>query len=117
MDSLRVWQADEARFSRFPASQEIFGKAYQPGDRFIQADLAQTLERIAKDPDDFYEGETARRLADAMASNGGLITREDLKAYKAVERHLCPASTRALTLRLRHLQALAGLDYCRCWAC
>ena len=74
------------RFDLYPASKEVFGKAYESGDRFIQPDLAGTLERIAKDPSDFYEGETARRFAAAMAANGGLITLEDLKAYKPVER-------------------------------
>jgi gamma-glutamyltranspeptidase / glutathione hydrolase len=74
------------RFNRYPASKAIFGKPYQPGDTFVQPDLARTLERIARDPNDFYEGETARKLAEAMAANGGLITLEDLKAYKAVER-------------------------------
>ena len=74
------------RFSRYPASKEIFGKTYQVGDIFVQRDLARTLERISRDPDDFYEGETARKLSEAMAANGGLITLEDLKAYKPVER-------------------------------
>ena len=92
MDSMRPYGLTESlasartRFDRYPASKEMFGKAYEPGDKFIQPDLARTLERIAKDPNDFYEGETARRLAAAMAANGGLITLEDLKAYKAVER-------------------------------
>jgi gamma-glutamyltranspeptidase/glutathione hydrolase len=75
-----------ARFENYPASRDLFGKTYEPGDRFIQPDLAGTLERVAKNPSDFYEGETARRLAAAMAANGGLITLKDLKAYKAVER-------------------------------
>lgn len=75
-----------SRFEPYSASKELFGKAYEPGARFIQHDLAGTMDRIAKDPSDFYEGETARRLAAAMAANGGLITLEDLKAYKAVER-------------------------------
>ena len=45
------------------------------------------LERIAKNgPDDFYQGETAKRLAKEMADHGGTITLEDLKNYKAVER-------------------------------
>lgn len=76
------------RFSRYPASKEIFGKAYQAGDTFIQQDLARTLERIARNPNDFYEGETARKLSEAMAANGGLITLQDLKAYKPVEREV-----------------------------
>ena len=75
-----------SRFDPYPASKELFGKVYEPGDKFIQPDLAGTLERIARDPGDFYQGETARRLAAAMAANGGLITLEDLKDYKAVER-------------------------------
>jgi gamma-glutamyltranspeptidase / glutathione hydrolase len=74
------------RFDRYPASKELFGKAYEAGDKFIQPDLAGTLVRIARDPGDFYQGETARRFSAAMAANGGLITLEDLKDYKAVER-------------------------------
>ena len=34
----------------------------------------------------FYTGWIADRIADDMAANGGLITRADLAAYKAVER-------------------------------
>jgi gamma-glutamyltranspeptidase/glutathione hydrolase len=74
------------RFSRYPSSAAAFGKEYEVGDTFVQPDLARTLDRIARDPNDFYEGETARMLSTAMAANGGLITLEDLKAYKAVER-------------------------------
>jgi gamma-glutamyltranspeptidase / glutathione hydrolase len=74
------------RFSRYPSSAATFGKEYEVGDTFVQPDLAKTLQRIARDPNDFYEGETARLLAAAMAAYGGLITLEDLKAYKAVER-------------------------------
>ena len=74
------------RFERYPASKAIFGKPIEVGEKFVQPDLARTLQRIANDPGDFYEGETARRLAEAMAANGGLITLDDLKAYKAVER-------------------------------
>src|SRR5205085_10736872 len=34
----------------------------------------------------FYEGETAHRIADAMATHGGLITVADLKAFNVSER-------------------------------
>lgn len=57
------------------------------GDRLRQPELARTLARIARQgANDFYEGETARRLASEMARNGGLITLEDLKAYAVAER-------------------------------
>jgi gamma-glutamyltranspeptidase/glutathione hydrolase len=35
---------------------------------------------------DFYEGETARLLAADMKAHGGIITLDDLKNYKAIER-------------------------------
>jgi len=75
-----------ARLMQYEASREIFGKSIEAGSTFIQPDLARTLQRIARDPNDFYEGETARRLSEAMAANGGQITFEDMKSYRAVER-------------------------------
>jgi gamma-glutamyltranspeptidase/glutathione hydrolase len=73
----------------FPESRRIFqrdGNFYQPGDVFKQPELAHTLERIAKNPDDFYHGDLARELAAAMQKNGGLISAEDLAAYEVKER-------------------------------
>ncbi len=67
-----------------PESKRIFLKS---ADILEQPDLARTLQRIAKlGAQDFYEGETAKLLAGAMAKNGGLITLADLKNYAAVER-------------------------------
>ena len=53
---------------------------------FRQPELASTLERIAKDPDDFYRGTTASLLVDQMRKDGGLITLQDLAAYRAIWR-------------------------------
>jgi gamma-glutamyltranspeptidase/glutathione hydrolase len=76
--------------SRFPESNRIFlrnGKYYEAGDTFVQPDLGRTLDRIARfGSKDFYEGETAQLLARDMKEHGGLITVDDLKAYKAIER-------------------------------
>ncbi len=75
--------------AKFPESRHIFqrdGNFYQPGDVFKQPELAKTLERIAKNPDDFYHGDLARELAAAMQNGGGLITAEDLAAYEVKER-------------------------------
>jgi gamma-glutamyltranspeptidase/glutathione hydrolase len=75
---------------KFPESKRIFlkgGTHYEAGDKFKQPELARTLARIAKKgARDFYEGETARILADHMHRNGGLITLDDLKDYRAIER-------------------------------
>ena len=63
------------------------GKAYDIGETWRQPDLAWTLSQIAKNGrDGFYKGEVARRIAAEMEAGGGLITLEDLAAYRAVER-------------------------------
>src|SRR5580700_758174 len=75
--------------TKFAESRRIFqrdGDFYQQGDVFKQPELARTLERIAKNPDDFYHGDLARELAAAMQKGGGLITAEDLAAYEVKER-------------------------------
>ncbi len=78
------------QMKRYPASIRQFsrdGVPYEPGETLRQPDLARTLERIAEyGPAGFYEGETADLIAREMTAGGGLITAEDLKAYKAVER-------------------------------
>ena len=72
--------------SQFPDSKRIFLGA-QYGEKLVQPELAATLKRIRdRGAADFYEGETAHKLAAAMQANGGLITLEDLKDYQAVER-------------------------------
>lgn len=80
----------ENRLSADPESKRIFlrdGKLYEPGEKLIQPELARTLKRILKKgAREFYEGETARILAEEMTRKGGLVTLEDLKEYKAVER-------------------------------
>jgi gamma-glutamyltranspeptidase/glutathione hydrolase len=73
----------------FAESRRIFqrdGHYYEQGEIFKQPELARTLERIAKNPDDFYRGELARELAAAMLKGGGLMTAKDLAAYEVKER-------------------------------
>jgi gamma-glutamyltranspeptidase/glutathione hydrolase len=75
--------------AKFPASKRIFqrdGKYYQPGEVLKQPELARTLERIAKNPDEFYHGAMARELAAAIAKGGGLVTADDLAQYEVKER-------------------------------
>ncbi|MBB1397533.1 gamma-glutamyltransferase [Pseudoalteromonas sp. SG44-8] len=54
---------------------------------FKQPELAATLKRIREQGKaGFYEGETAKIIADFMAEHGGIITQADLKAYQAKSR-------------------------------
>ena len=73
-----------------PASKRVFlrnGEPYKPGETLHQPDLAGTLKRISEQgAPDFYTGETAKRLAEEMVAHHGLITADDLKNYKVVER-------------------------------
>ena len=72
---------DAARvFLRNPA-------APAPGTLIVQPELADTLEIIAKNgARGFYKGALAKKLVDAVVSNGGVWSMEDLAAYRAVER-------------------------------
>jgi gamma-glutamyltranspeptidase/glutathione hydrolase len=55
-----------------------------PGDRWRQPALARTLELIGKEgPDAFYRGELAQAIHAEMRRGGGVLTREDLAAYRA----------------------------------
>ena len=73
-----------------PESKRIFqnnGDFFEPGDLLKQPELAKVLERIARyGSEDFYSGETAKKLVSEMAASGGTITLQDLAHYKAVER-------------------------------
>ncbi len=75
------------RMQRYPESVRSFsknGEPYRPGDVIRQPDLGRTLERITKaGRQGFYEGETARLIAEEMRRGGGLITEADLLRYEA----------------------------------
>lgn len=63
------------------------GSHLQAGDKIRDTALAHSWARIAEHgARDVYSGQIGRRLADACAANGGLITAEDLAAYEPVVR-------------------------------
>jgi gamma-glutamyltranspeptidase/glutathione hydrolase len=79
------------RLARWPASAKIFlnasGGDLAPGDLLVQSDLADTLEAIAHDgPRAFYDGPVAVKLAADVQAAGGVMTADDLKNYRAIER-------------------------------
>ena len=62
-------------------------KAPAPGTLIIQSDLADTLSLLAsKGARGFYQGELADKLVDSVVSHGGIWSKEDLAAYKIIER-------------------------------
>lgn len=75
----------------YPDSARIFlhgtDQPLKQGEVVKQPELAATIARMQKvGGREFYEGETARRMAADIAANQGLITLEDLKDYKAIAR-------------------------------
>lgn len=58
-----------------------------PGDLFVQSDLASTLGRIVDEGvDGFYAGKTAELIVAEMQNGDGVMTLEDLANYKTVTR-------------------------------
>ncbi|MFC2076613.1 gamma-glutamyltransferase family protein [candidate division KSB1 bacterium] len=54
-------------------------RPFNPGDLFIQTDLAATLETLAESgPRAFYTGDIARRIDEDMQANGGFLRSDDL---------------------------------------
>ncbi len=79
-------KSKEKRLFKFEAGKKKFlkpdGNFYEPGDLYVQHELAETLKRIAQNgAKGFYEGETADLIVAEMQRGNGLITLDDLKNY------------------------------------
>lgn len=121
IDGYRAW------LYTFPASRRYFlpenGQAPPPGSTLVQADLGRTLTAIRDHgADGFYRGWVADSIVAEMARGGGLISHEDLAAYRAIWRDpvrityrgyaiysMPPASSGGVTLGLI-LNILEGYD-------
>jgi gamma-glutamyltranspeptidase/glutathione hydrolase len=84
-------KAKRERLLRWEETKKIFFKPgevpFEPGDRLVQEDLARSLQLISQNgPQAFYKGSIAEKIAADSAANGGLITLQDLKAYRPVIR-------------------------------
>jgi gamma-glutamyltranspeptidase/glutathione hydrolase len=63
------------------------GRAWREGDRWVQPELAATLEAIGeRGASAFYRGPIGKKLADEVRKMGGLWTESDLAGYKPIER-------------------------------
>ena len=79
-----------AKFRDDPEVARIFlrkdGEPFQPGDRLIQTDLANTLEAIAQNgPDAFYHGKIPQAVEAAAKKGGGILTAQDFANYRIAE--------------------------------
>src|SRR5262249_1817061 len=83
--------AAQPRLARWPSTAKIFlntdGGVLGAGQSLVQADLAGSLDAIAREgPHAFYQGPIAEKIVAAVRGAGGLMTLDDLKAYRPVIR-------------------------------
>jgi gamma-glutamyltranspeptidase/glutathione hydrolase len=82
-----VWRDNEARLQADPGARAnilIDGRAPRPGEVLVQKALARTLRLLAEGGRDaFYDGPTAERLVAFSERSGGLLSRDDLRNYRA----------------------------------
>ena len=81
----------EVRLKQWPSTAEIFykddGSFFEPGDVFVQTDLANSLKLIAEQgADAFYQGDIADNIVAEIERGRGLMTHQDLADYQAVVR-------------------------------
>ena len=73
-------------------SDEMPGKPLQPGEPHCVPDLGDFMDELVREgPDFFYQGEVAKQIV-ACESEGGILTEDDLRHYRVIERHLCRSS-------------------------
>src|SRR5207249_1218694 len=91
--------ANAAKYSRWETSKALYlkdGRAFQAGERLVQRELADTLGRMAAAEkracgdraagiraarDEFYRGETAKRIAEFHRKEEGPLTLADLEGF------------------------------------
>ena len=79
---------DPAAKRTFLAVSKGLSAAPEPGWRLVQKDLAATLRRLGRDPEAFYRGPLADRIAAAVRARGGILTAADLAGYRTREREV-----------------------------
>ncbi|CAI9121584.1 gamma-glutamyltransferase [Brytella acorum] len=86
-NDVHLLNTSTAAFASDPYASKIFlrndGQPFQIGDRFVQSDLARTLQMIAdQGPDAFYKGWIAQETVRASKVGGGILEMADFAAYK-----------------------------------
>ena len=81
---VRQLESHKAAILKINGNQTLLAQNYKVGDTIKYAALAETLSRIMKNgKDEFYKGETAKKMVDFIQKKGGIIAMEDLSKYEA----------------------------------
>ncbi|KAF7683204.1 Glutathione hydrolase proenzyme 2 [Astathelohania contejeani] len=79
------------------------GQLVKEGDYISRSNYAETLKKIAEDPESFYRGDIAEKIVSSIQENGGVLTLEDLQNYKPVWRKPLKGKYRDYTLYTTNL--------------
>ena len=77
---------DMAKDPAIAAIYVLDGAPLKPGHRVVQSDYAETLKTIAKEGVAALDGALGQVIGDGIARAGGLVTAEDIRAYRTIER-------------------------------
>jgi gamma-glutamyltranspeptidase / glutathione hydrolase len=91
------------RLREFEGSRRYFlrpdGSPREPGEHWVQEDLAATLRTLAEEgADAFYRGSLARAMAADLQANGAAVTLESLAEYRAESSRIVRDDYRGLSL-------------------
>lgn len=77
----------------------IFARPYEAGDTIKNLQLAKTLERIVQNgKEEFYGGETGKKMIAYLQERGGIMSMEDLKEYQTHWRDPIEVNYKDLTI-------------------
>jgi gamma-glutamyltranspeptidase / glutathione hydrolase len=72
---------------KISGTETLMSKTYKKGDTIKYLAMAKTLSEIQKNgKDEFYKGETAKKMVRFLSNNGGIISLQDLENYRPIWR-------------------------------
>ncbi len=78
--NILIYKKDIIKIS---GDKTLYAKNFKKGDTIKYSALAETLSKILKNgEDEFYKGETAKKMVAFLQSKGGIISMEDLSRYE-----------------------------------
>lgn len=108
----RSLNATKEEFLKYNSVLPVFvqSRPWKKGDTLVQKELAQTLMRIRdQGKKGFYKGKTASLVEAEMVRGKGLITKKDMRRYKAKERDPMVFSYKGYTIITMPLPSSGGI--------
>jgi gamma-glutamyltranspeptidase/glutathione hydrolase len=107
---------DTSNFERSPNVKKIFlsnGRPFRVGEKFIQTDLANTLQLISdKGTNAFYQGQIAQAIVSASQKNGGILSLKDFNEYNVEIMKPLDCSSRGFTILSSPPPSSGGVTLC-----